>query len=562
MFFFKKSNILDLVQNKITDIVKTIVESSSKKIINVGSIPNVIIERNKNVNYGDFSTNIAMLLGFPQEQTINIAKEIVGNLNKKYFEKISVSHPGFINFSIANKFSTSILFEIIKKRSKFNKKKKTKLNYNIEFVSANPTGLLHVGHARNAVIGDILATIMQDRGINVTREYYINDAGNQIDKLAISVLIRYLQLFGKKVELFEDSYHGNEIKLVASHLKEKYGNEFIDIEFDNTNFSPSFQTNANKIKKFSIDFLLDKIKNSLDQLGVRFDVFFSESNLYKSNIIDEIINNFGNYIYEKDGALWLRTTLLNDDKDRVLRKSDGTNTYFLPDIAYHIIKLSRGYDKIYDIWGADHASYAERMKIALQLFGYHHKKLEILLMQMVRLTKNGQEFKMSKRSGNSLTLNDVIQIIGKDQTRWLLSSQPLSKHLEINIDNINLRNENNQLFYVQYAHARIFKIIKMISFDVPKNFNLLTHKFEKQIISLLNIYESTLDKIVLSSNINILNIYLLNLSRLFHSYYSQVRIIDKTNLELSKQRYWLIFCVKQVIANGLRLMSIEAADSI
>ena len=256
------------------------------------------------------------------------------------------------------------------------------------------------------------------------------------------------------------------------------------------------------------------------------------------------------HCYVKEGATWLKTTEYGDDKDRVLVKSDGQSTYFLPDIAYHNIKLSRGYNKIFNIWGADHTSYADRMNIAMKILGHNPDKLVTLIMQMVRLVKDGKEFKMSKRSGNSLTLDDLVKAIGKEPARWYLVSQPMSSHLEIDVDKATNNNNNNPLYYVQYAHARINQILSKIErVNLPKNFDLLTSDIEREIIVNLHSYVTTIRKIASSYEVNILTIYLYNLAKLFHSYYASNKIIDLNNMELTKQRYWFVFCIKTVIAN-------------
>ena len=560
----KYSNVTDLIKEKINDAINHTIDIIHENNINRDSI-NVVVERNKNIAFGDFSTKFVLSLGLPPEKAMEYANEIATILllgNKKYFSEVKVVKPGFINFKLTNYLLQQVLVDIINQIENFGISKKTKLNYEIEFVSANPTGLLHIGHARNAAIGDTLARIWEANGIHVTREYYINDAGNQMEMLAMSVLVRYKQLFGQDVELPEDSYHGEEIILVASKLKELYGDKFLDVKFDKNGIFPEYIKQDNVIKTFSEKYLLQIIRDTLKRFGVNFDIWFSEIELYKNNLIKSTIPLIGNHCYVKDGATWLKTTEYGDDKDRVLVKSDGQSTYFLPDIAYHNIKLSRGYDKIFNIWGADHTSYADRMGIAMKILGYDPKKLVILIMQMVRLVKDGKEFKMSKRSGNSLTLDDLVKAIGKDPARWYLVSQPMTSHLEIDVDKATKNNNNNPLYYVQYAHARINQILSKMKVDLPNNFDLLTSDAEREIIVNLHSYVTTIRKIANSYEVNVLTIYLYNLAKLFHSYYASNKIIDPNNPELTKQRYWLVFCIKTVIANGLALMDIKAANKM
>ena len=558
----KKGNIVDFLVNQINDAINHTVDVLNENNIDRNNIK-VIVDKNDNIDFGDFSTNFVLSLGLPKEKCSEYADDLARTFtNKKYFKEVKAIKPGFINFRLSNYLLHQVLFDIIDQGKKFGIAKKTKLNYNIEFVSANPTGLLHIGHARNAAIGDTLARIWEANGIRVNREYYINNAGNQMELLALSVLIRYQQLFDLKVELPKDSYHGDEIITVARKLKEKYGNGLLHVKFDDKGITSKFAKEKNIIKSFAENYLLSIIKSTLENFGVSFNIWFPETELYKNNMIKIALELLKDHIYSKDGATWLKTTECGDDKDRVLVKSDGNNTYFIPDIAYHNIKLSRGYDKIFDIWGADHTSYAERMKIAMKLLGWDKNKLEILIMQMVRLTKNGKEFKMSKRTGNSLTLEDLINAIGKESARWYLVNKPITSHLEIDVEQVSKKDRNNPLYYVQYAHARINHILCKAKYKLPTNFNLLTSKFERQIIIALHSYITTLRKIANSYEVNILTVYLYNLAKLFHSYYASNKIVDSENPELSQQRYWLAYCIKTVIANGLALLDIEPANEM
>lgn len=556
------NNINDFIANKVNDAINHTVDFLNENNIDRNNI-NVIVEQNNNIDFGDFSTKFVMSLDLSKEKCFEYATDLATTFtNKKYFKEVTVTKPGFINFKLSDRLLHQVLFKIIKKSDKFGIAKKTKLKYNIEFVSANPTGLLHIGHARNAAIGDTLARIWEANGIRVDREYYINNAGNQMELLAVSVLIRYKQLFGEKVELPEDSYHADEIIAVANKLKEEYGDQLLHVTYDEKGISSEFAKERQAIKLFSENFLLTIIKNTLEKFGVKFDIWFPETELYKNDIIKTVLELLRDNIYLKDEAAWLRTTKYGDDKDRVLVKSDGNNTYFMPDIAYHNIKLLRGYDKIFNIWGSDHKSYADRMSIAMQLLGYKKEQLTTLIMQMVRLTKDGKEFKMSKRTGNSLTLEDLINTIGKEPARWYLVSKPITSHLEIDITKATQTDKNNPLYYVQYAHARIQHILCRKAYKLPKNFNLLTSKVERQIMVALHSYVTTLKKIANSYEVNILTVYLYNLAKLFHSYYASNKIIDESNMELSQQRYWFVYCIKTVLANGLALLDIKPVNEM
>ena len=555
----QNNTVFNFLKKQIIKALKTTIKIDEFSDVDI-STSKIEVDKIKNIKFGDYCTTIALMTNIKKDRVMSFAQAIAAQINKKYFQKISVVQPGFINFTLSNQIFHNILFEIIDKNINFGISKKNKIKYNIEFISANPTGLLHIGHARNAVIGDVLARIWEANGIDVTREYYINDAGNQIEKLGMSLLIRYKQLFGYNDQLPEDSYHGNEIIEAAHELKNQYDNKFLDTYYDQTGI---LDKQAGKIiKNFAKNYMLNIIKNTLLDFGVKMHIWFSESTLYENNLINTTLDSLKQYTYKKDGALWLATTKYGDDKDRVLIKSDGNMTYFTPDIAYHNIKMSRGYDKCFNIWGADHTSYADRIKIAMRIFGYKDDMLNILIMQMVKLIKDGAEFKMSKRSGKSLTLMNLVKTIGKDAARWYLVSRPMISHLEIDIDKATKQSNDNPFYYVQYAHARINQILQKKQFDLPKSFDLLTLPSEREIIVHLSMYVETLKKIGDTYEVNILSIYLYNLAKLFHSYYSQNIIIDEKNEQLSKQRYWLVFCIKQIIANGLKLLGIEPLNKM
>ncbi|MDR0674968.1 MAG: arginine--tRNA ligase, partial [Mycoplasmataceae bacterium] len=515
---------------------ETVIELIKKEILTVISKQNELIndfgvqlakvkvqvELTKNPILGDFSTNVMMSLGLSQENVMKFAQKIADALPKCYFEKINVATPGFLNIFLAKDLNSQLLKQILKEQNDFGQFKRKKIFYNIEFISANPTGLLHIGHARNAAIGDSLSRIWQTYGIDINREYYINDGGNQIEKLGMSVLVRYKQALGLKDELPEDSYHGLEIIEIANKIKNEIGDKYIDAAY---NVNKILDSSINDFfKTYATNFLLNNIKQTLNHFDVTMDIWFSEFSIYANKLIDTTLAIMKRHIYQKDGATWLKTTELGDDKDRVLVKSDGVYTYFLPDIAYHNIKLSRGYDKIFNIWGSDHKSYADRMKIAIQLLGYSKDKVEILIMQMVRLVKNGAEFKMSKRSGNSLTLQDLLNTIGKDAARWYLVSQSLSTHLEIDVDKATKHSNDNPLYYVQYAHARIHQLLDKTHYDIPSTFNLLNSPTERHLINLLHYFKHTIQTIARNYETHKMTLYLTNLAKSFHVFYANNKI--------------------------------------
>lgn len=523
------------------------------------------VEKAKNNKFGDFSTNWVLTLGLSREKADYLGNFICDNLDKKYFSKITYTAPGFINFTLSDYTITKILNKINSDGKQYGLLRSNKKIVEIEFVSANPTGKLHIGHARNAAIGDTLGRILESQGYKVIREYYINDAGNQIDKLALSVLVRYRQSFGLKDQLPEDSYHADEVIDAAKALRAKYDRDFLSLTHDELKIK---DTGANerklieKLKDFSKHYMLQMIKKSLASFGVNFNIWFPESEIYRNKLINKALTLLKPYTYKQDNATWLKTTAKGDDKDRVLIKSDGSYTYFLPDIAYHVIKMSHNYDALFNIWGADHKSYADRMKIAMELCGFDASKIHFIIMQMVLLTKNGQEFKMSKRSGQALTLDDLVHSIGRDATRWSMVSQPADSHLEIDVDMATNKDNRNSMCYVQYAHARINQLLEKNKDPLAKKYDLLSLPVEHEIIALLAYYPDTLRSITHSSNVNVLTMYLTNLAKLFHSYYGQVKIIDADKPILSSQRLGLVSAIKQVLVNGFSLLGISPMDKM
>lgn len=553
--------ILELIRKDITSLCNKLYSNLKfKDKVNRVNDKEFILDKTKNVKFGDFYCNIAMVIAKNSHDTLEIAELIKENINKKHFDKIEITKPGFLNFFLKKELYQNKIKEAIELKDNFGKFKPKKLHYNIEFVSANPTGLLHIGHARNGAYGDSLARILNWYGVNVDREYYINDAGNQIEKLALSTLIRYLQLFDKKVNLPEDSYHGKEIKEVAQKLKEKFGDLFVNTAFDDNKIQDKVANR--KISNFAKDYMLKIIKQTLSDFKVDFDIFFSEKQIYKGKILKNTIKLLKDYTYKSENALWLKTTDFKDDKDRVLVKADGSYTYFMPDIVYHNIKFSRGYDKLFDILGADHGGYVSRLKAAMECLGNDSNKLNVLIMQMVRLTKDGKEFKLSKRSGNSFTLEDLVQLIGQNEARWYLVAQGTNTHVEIDIDQTKKQSADNPIYYVQYAHARINQVLNKEKYEAPNNFDDLKLDIERDLMNNLFYFEHTISQIFKSYEVNKLNLYLYNLAKLFHNYYANNKIIDENNKTLSAQRYYLCAAIKQIIANGLRLLGITPVDKM
>ncbi|CAB1053699.1 arginine--tRNA ligase [Spiroplasma endosymbiont of Danaus chrysippus] len=538
------------VINELTTIILDAVAFANYEI----ELNQVVIEINKNNDLGDYSTSIAMILAKKYKQKpLDIAEIIVKNIHQKHplIKKIDYITPGFINININVEVFSLLLMKIINEKSLYGQSNKKNITYNIEFISANPTGLLHLGHARNAAIGDSLANILEHRGYNIVREYYINDSGNQINVLANSIFINYQNLCGNAVELPKESYRGSEILAAAQSFLKLNGNKFANKPFD--------ETSSLIFKEFGINYMLSEIKKDLQKFKVKINIWFSESFLYKENIISNLIKQFemqGN-TYQLDGAIFLKTTLFEDDKDRVIVKKDKTYTYMLPDLAYHHIKFQRS-DVLINIWGADHYGYIPRIKAGLYMLNNDATKLDILCMQMVKVIDNGKEQKMSKRAGTSITLRHMIDLIGKDALRYFLVSRSVESHLDIDLALAKQQSNENPVYYAQYVHARINQIIENYpKFEIANSINLLIEQKEKELLITLDEYIIILQKIEKQHQPHLLTNYIQKLAKLFHSYYNKHKVISEDQ-QLTTQRLTLFLAIKQIMANALNLIGVDA----
>ncbi|QBF34649.1 arginine--tRNA ligase [Mycoplasmopsis phocirhinis] len=508
-------------------------------------------------NHGDLTTNMAM--GNKGWNPLDLAQQIVHQISKYQDElqilNIEIAGQGFINFFIKKTSFVTEINQILHLGQNYGKGNKSG-NINIEWVSANPTGFMHVGHARNAAIGSTIANICEFSGLNVTREYYINDAGNQINLLAQSIYARYQQLFNPQFSMPDDAYKGDDIIWAAKQFQIKYGNKYENVKLENEIL--------NVFKKQGVELFLEQIKLDLARFNVYFDKYFSEKSLYQNNNeqINKTISQLQNTYYQ-DGALWLKTTLDGDDKDRVLIKSDGSYTYFLPDIAYHNLKFnSNGVNHtILNIWGADHSGYIKRMHSAMKNLGNNSDKLIILCMQLVRLIKNGEEFKMSKRRGTSFWLREFIDLVGSDSARFILLDRSTNTKLDFDIDLATTKTNDNPAFLVQYANARARALLQKAN---ANKFNLVAQNYNNpadyKLISTLLEFPQIINKSVEKLVTNLLTQYAIKLAKEFNSWYSNTeKIIDKQD-KLSALA--LVKAVNIVLENAMRLLGISIPDKI
>lgn len=527
-------------------------------------IPDVVLELPKEKAHGDYATNMAMQLARVANKAPRmIAEELVSHFDKTKasIEKIEIAGPGFINFYMNNRYLADLIPAIIKAGDTYgqttigNQKK-----INVEFVSANPTGDLHLGHARGAAVGDTLCNILEKAGYEVTREYYINDAGNQIHNLALSVEARYFQALGLEKEMPEDGYHGSDIIGIAKRLTDEYGDRFVnETEEERYTF----------FRKYGLKVELEKLQKDLESFRVPFHVWYSETSLYENGKIDDALKTLRNQgkVFELDGATWLRSTDYGDDKDRVLIKNDGSYTYLTPDIAYHKNKLERGHDKLINIWGADHHGYIPRMRAAIQSLGFGPEALEVEIIQMVQLYQNGEKVKMSKRTGKAVTLRELMDEVGVDSMRYFFAMRSADSHMDFDMDLAVSKSNENPVFYAQYAHARICSILRQgeeMNLHELGDLNLELIQSEKEIELLKKLGElpAAVTEAAEKRMPHRITNYVFELASALHSFYNAEKVLDSDRLELSKVRYSLMKAVQITLKNSLALIGVTAPEKM
>ncbi len=549
-------------------IRKTIAEALTicieKENWQIDSIPEIVIERPKNdeVN-GDFSTPVAMTLAsIVRMSPRKISESIISYLSRdaSIIEKVETAGSGFINFFVTPATWRDEIKEIYSKNlqygnSDYGKGKKIQ----VEFVSANPTGPLHVGHGRGAAIGDTIARTLKAVGFNIQKEYYINDVGNQMQTLGKSAYLRYLQLMGKKVEFPEDCYQGDYIKRIATEILKEKGDTFAE-KGEEEAISFFTDHSANKI--------LNGIKSDLLDFKVDFDCWFSEKSLFEEKKVEETLEllNKKKIVYEKDGATWLKSSLFGDEKDRVLIKENGAHTYFASDIAYHRDKFSRNFNLVIDIWGADHHGYVPRMEAMIEALGYSKDFFKVILVQLVSLRRGNEKLSMSTRKGQFVALRDVLNEVGQDAARYFFLMRSSNSHLDFDLELAKKQSPENPVYYVQYAHARICSVLReakeagVDAFVIETvDLNLLDLPEELTIIKSLSQFPEVVLKSATSLETHLIPFYLQELAYLFHSYYNKYRIISN-DLTITHARLAMTTGVKIVLKNALQLLGINAPE--
>ena len=582
------------MKDQLQDLLnKCIQELISKGTLN--EMPSKIrIDHTKDNSHGDYATNIALMLSKQAKMSpVELAKIIIDQFEQKSFiKKIEIAGPGFINFFMSQETSSSIVNEIIDQAALYGSSeighgKKVLL----EYVSANPTGPLHVGHGRGAAYGATVSNLLRNAGFIVDNEYYVNDAGRQMDILTVSIYLRYLTICGESLRFPDNGYQGQYINDIAQVIYEASGQEFhlkSDLVFENVSKDGSeggdkeihidqlieraksiLGDRFKAVFKVGIESILGGIKNDLAEFGVIFEKWFSEQSLIDSGLSEACISKLkdSKNLYEKDGALWFKTTNYGDEKDRVVVRDNGNHTYFASDIAYHLEKLERGYDKIINVWGADHHGYIPRVKASIEALGHDPNKLEILLVQFANLYRGGSKVQMSTRSGSFVTLEDLRAEVGNDAARFFYILRKSEQHMDFDLDLAKSKTNENPVYYIQYAHARICSVFrqadeKEIELDVSQtNLALLTEEIEKVLLRELSRFKSVLESSAIQYEPHQLAYYLRDLSNHFHSYYNACKfIVDDKNL--TQARLALISATQQILKNGLSILGVGAPESM
>lgn len=558
-------NIVQKAKEEIKDVVlKALNEAKKEGLLNFESIPEVEVEEPKEKQHGDLATNFAMVMAREAKMAPRKIAEIIAskmNTSGTFIEKVEIAGPGFINFFLNQNFLIETL-KLIHKRGKdygrvnLGKGKKVQ----VEFVSANPTGPMHMGNARGGAIGDVLASILDYAGYNVSREFYINDAGNQIEKFGYSLEARYLQLLGIDAEVPEGGYHGEDIIDRAKEFLEIYGDKYKDV--------PS-EERRKALIEYGLKKNIEKMKEDLALYGIEYDVWFSEQSLYDSGEVYKVIEELTEkgYTYEKDGALWFKMTLFGAEKDDVLVRSNGIPTYLASDIAYHKNKfVTRGFDWVINVWGADHHGHVAPMKGAMKALGIDPSRLDVVLMQLVKLIEGGQVVRMSKRTGKMITLRDLIEEVGKDAARFFFNMRSPDSPIEFDLDLAKQQTNENPVFYVQYAHARICSIIRQLEEMGVKieniedvDLGLLKEEEEVDLIKKLAYFPEEITIAAKTLAPHRITRYVIDVASYFHSFYNSHRVKGAEE-NLMKARFALILAVKTVLKNALDILKVTAPE--
>ena len=558
------------LEKTISDLKKLINSAFLKSAKKNGIIdvltPKFEVEIPANRSHGDLSTNISMVSAktfkIPPRKIAEEILEFLKNENQNILKSVEIAGPGFINFFLKDNFFSDTLKEINDYgnsfgNSDFGKNKKIM----VEFVSANPTGPMHMGNARLGALGDCLSAILKKTGYDVYKEFYVNDAGNQIEKFGLSLDVRYRQICNpnENIEMPEECYQGQDITDLAQEFYNNFNNSYIDKDFN---------TRKTALVNFALPKNISRMQKDMEKYKIKYDNWFYESTLHENGEVIKIIEKLkeNGYTYKKDGSVWYKATEFGAEKDDVLVRQNGIPTYFAADIAYHYNKfITRGFDTCIDIWGADHHGHVERMKGAMEALGINRNRLHVILVQLVKLLKNGEIVRMSKRTGKAIQLSDLLDEVGPDSARFIFNNHEASSGMDFDLDLAVKQDSQNPVYYVQYAHARICSIFNKLSennLDFKNaDLSLLTDENEKKLIFFMATYPSELIKSAESYDPTKITKFAIELSTLFHKFYSSCKVISE-NKELSNARLYLCKCVKIILKNVLDLMKVNAPESM
>lgn len=589
------------IQTALESVIHTL---KTEQILPQDWVNNSTLTRTKDRNHGDFASNIAMVASKTAGmKPRDLAEKIVQLLPQvSEISKVEIAGAGFINFFLNADQRFAVLDQILAQGESFGRSQtNAQQKIQVEFVSANPTSSLHVGHGRGAAYGMTVANVLEATGATVEREYYVNDAGRQMDILATSTYLRYIELLGQAITFPKNAYQGSYVKDIAQQIINEFGDKFVRPVADifanvpeDVQYADHLDADGNKIvisgdKEKHIDGLisnsqqlladdyrvfhqtalnsiLDDIKQDLGEFGVTFSQWFSEASL--KNKIDEALDTLQQrgYLYEQDGNIWFKSTAFGDEKDRVVKRSNGQTTYFASDIAYHLDKLQRGYTHIVNVWGSDHHGYIARVKAAIDAMGYDSSKLTVLLVQFVSLWRGGEMVQMSSRSGEFVTLRELREEVGNDAARFYYVIRKSEQHIDFDLDLAVSQSKDNAVYYIQYAHARICRMLEKFGEFNAQNARAFTSHLslsvEEEILAKLSAYPDVILRAATAYEPHQIGNYLKELSALFHAWYNENRVLNDDNNELTQARLLLSVCVQQVLKNGLLLLGVSAPSTM
>ena len=536
------------------ELLKNVVVSAAKALGQDLGLGDIVIEHSRDTAHGDYSTNVAMrscrLFGMKPR---DLAEKLISEMKSDAIEKIEIAGPGFINFFLKKDALQSVIEKVLEQGDSYGRLPKNGKKIDIEYVSANPTGDLHLGHTRCAAVGDSIASLLDWAGYDVTREYYVNDCGNQVEHLGHSLRARYHELFGEPLDLAEDDYHGQDLIAIAQKIKDQFGDKYLQDSKESHDF----------FIRFGIDSELSKIWKDMDAFRVHFDKVSYESDIRSYGNIEKTIEFLKPWIYVQDGATYLRTTDFVDDKDRPIIKADGNYTYFMPDIAYHYNKMERGFDLLIDVLGADHHGYIGRMKSALMMKGYSPDVLQAEFVQVVRVYRDGAEVKMSKRTGKAIAHRDLVEDVGVDAVRYFFAERSQQSHLDFNYNLAMEQSSSNPVYYAQYAYARCASVLSLGS-DIALNSRggELKEESELALLRLLSDFPGVIANSAEERAPYKLAAYIQKLAASIHSFYTNCHILDRENIAMTSCRLALAKAAKTVMKNALSILGVSAPEKM